>query len=106
MNQTSAILENFASLKEQLGQTATFQQRAAANPAQSVWVEASAGTGKTKVLTDRVLRLLLDDVAPIRLLCLNYTKAAAVEMRTRISQKLIAWAVQDEYELAANMCTV
>ena len=61
---------------------ASAQQRAAADPKISVWVEASAGTGKTKVLSDRVLRLLLNGTDPARILCLTYTKAAAVELRT------------------------
>ncbi len=92
-------MTDFALEKEKLEQTATEQQRDAANPEQSVWVEASAGTGKTQVLTDRVLRLLLNGVNPIRLLCLTYTKAAAVEMLTRISQRLSEWAVEEESKL-------
>ncbi|MFM2129834.1 MAG: hypothetical protein RL477_1380, partial [Pseudomonadota bacterium] len=56
------------------------RQRRAADPAASVWVGASAGTGKTKVLTDRVLALLLAGTPPERLLCLTYTRAAAAEM--------------------------
>lgn len=76
-------------------------QRAASNPDQSIWVGASAGTGKTKVLTDRVLRLLLprDDgrpaTLPSRILCLTFTKAAANEMALRITEKLAEWAVMD-----------
>ncbi|MCQ2740919.1 MAG: UvrD-helicase domain-containing protein, partial [Alphaproteobacteria bacterium] len=58
---------------------ASKQQRKATDPSLSVWVEASAGTGKTKVLSDRVLRLLLNDTDPTKILCLTYTKAAAVE---------------------------
>ena len=78
---------------------ATAQQRRAANPLRSVWVEASAGTGKTKVLSDRVLRLLLSGVAPSKILCLTYTKAAAVEMSSRIAGRLSRWAVADEETL-------
>ncbi len=76
-------------------------QRAASNPDESIWVGASAGTGKTKVLTDRVLRLLLprDDgrpaTLPSRILCLTFTKAAANEMALRITEKLAEWAVMD-----------
>lgn len=90
-------------LKEEIEEFATEQQRRAANPESSVWVEASAGTGKTKVLSDRVLRLLLNGVEPIRLLCLTYTKAAAVEMQTRISKRLSEWAVEDEKTLEDNL---
>ncbi|MFV0297435.1 MAG: UvrD-helicase domain-containing protein, partial [Hyphomicrobiaceae bacterium] len=55
----------------------TERQSRAADPEGSVWVSANAGTGKTHVLTNRVLRLLLAGTAPERLLCLTYTKAAA-----------------------------
>ena len=52
-------------------------QREAADATASVWVAASAGTGKTKVLTDRVLALMLQGSAPSRILCLTFTRAAA-----------------------------
>lgn len=78
---------------------ATDQQRRAADPDVSVWVEASAGTGKTKVLSDRVLRLLLKGVLPGRILCLTYTKAAAVNMSSRIADKLAEWAVAEDEKL-------
>lgn len=73
-------------------------QRAAADPEASVWVAASAGSGKTKVLTDRVLRLLLPRTGgepgtpPERILCLTYTKAGASEMSLRINRTLALWA--------------
>ena len=82
--------------KEVKLQVAQKQQRRASDPRHSVWVEASAGTGKTKVLTDRVLRLLLSGVNPAKILCLTYTKAAAVEMSDRIAKKLSFWAICDE----------
>ena len=56
---------------------ATRKQIAAANPSSSTWVSANAGSGKTRVLTDRVARLLFDKVDPKNILCLTYTKAAA-----------------------------
>ena len=74
-------------------------QRRASTPDTSVWVSASAGTGKTKVLTDRVLRLLLprEDGRPgtpaHKILCLTFTKAAASEMALRLSKTLAQWAV-------------
>lgn len=71
-------------------------QRAAADPAASAWVGASAGTGKTKVLTDRVLNLLLTGTAPERILCLTFTKAAAAEMANRLADRLARWAILDE----------
>ena len=95
--------EEFINLRQERGDLATAQQRAAANPDKSVWVEASAGTGKTKVLSDRVLRLLLNGVNPQRILCLTYTKAAAVEMNTRISERLSDWAVWGEEDLEKSL---
>lgn len=85
--------------KEQVIASASDQQRQASDPKVSVWVEASAGTGKTKVLSDRVLRLLLDGVVPSRILCLTYTKAAAVEMSNRIAERLSKWSVIDDEKL-------
>ena len=85
--------------RESRGKLATTQQRKASNPEKSVWVQASAGTGKTKVLSDRVLRILLNGCPPGRILCLTYTKAAAVEMSQRISARLSAWAVTDTQKL-------
>lgn len=74
-------------------------QREASHPTASVWVGASAGTGKTKVLTDRLLRLLLPradgtpGAEPHRILCLTFTKAAASEMAIRLFDTLGRWAV-------------
>jgi ATP-dependent helicase/nuclease subunit A len=78
---------------------ATGAQRRATTPEHSAWVEANAGTGKTKVLTDRVTRLLLDRVRPERVLCLTFTKAAAAEMRNRLAGQLGRWAMMDDAEL-------
>ena len=64
------------------------QQHEASDPGVSVWVDASAGAGKTKILTDRVLRLLLTGIPPERILCLTFTKAAAAEMSGRITSRL------------------
>lgn len=66
-------------------------QRRAADPRSSVWVAASAGSGKTKVLTDRVLALLVDGADPAGLLCITFTKAAAAEMSNRIHARLSKW---------------
>lgn len=90
-------------LKETRRSIAGRQQNKASDPKISVWVEASAGTGKTKVLTDRVLRLFLDGVHPAEILCLTYTKAAAVEMSGRIAKRLAGWAVADEERLYAEL---
>lgn len=71
----------------------------AADPKVSAWVAASAGTGKTKVLTDRILNLLLQGFAPERILCLTFTKAAAAEMANRLTQRLAHWANLPTFEL-------
>ena len=75
------------------------EQRRATMPEQSAWVVANAGTGKTKVLTDRVTRLLLAGVRPERILCLTFTKAAAAEMRNRLASQLGRWAMADDETL-------
>ncbi|WP_425092355.1 double-strand break repair helicase AddA [Tropicimonas sp. S265A] len=72
---------------------ATRAQHAAADPGSSVWLSANAGSGKTKVLTDRVARHLLRGVDPERILCLTYTKAAASEMQNRLFARLGGWAM-------------
>jgi ATP-dependent helicase/nuclease subunit A len=79
--------------------SATVQQRQAADPVSSVWVSASAGTGKTKVLTDRVLALLLAGAAPERLLCLTFTRAAAAEMQGRLARRLTEWVALPDMKL-------
>lgn len=67
------------------------QQLAASDPKVSAFVAASAGSGKTKLLTDRLLRLMLTGTAPDKILCLTYTKAAAAEMRIRLNRRLGEW---------------
>ncbi len=78
-------------------------QRDASDPALSVWVRANAGSGKTYVLTARVLRLLLSGVKPEEILCLTYTKAAAAEMRSRVGERLGKWALASEGELVHDL---
>ncbi len=79
-------------------------QLIAANPADNVWLSASAGTGKTQVLSARVLRLLLRaDVAPSQILCLTFTKAGAAEMANRINAVLARWVRLPEATLAKEL---
>lgn len=78
-------------------------QAQASDPQASVWVNASAGTGKTKVLTDRVLRLMLAGNAPEKLLCITFTKAAAAEMASRIQNRLARWTALDEASLTHEL---
>ncbi|SHJ07545.1 DNA helicase/exodeoxyribonuclease V, subunit A [Roseomonas rosea] len=85
-------------------QRAYVAQQMASDPRISAWVGASAGSGKTKVLTDRVLRLLLrEDTQPGRILCLTFTKAAAAEMATRLALRLGQWSVLPEDRLRAAL---
>lgn len=76
------------------------RQALAADPRLSAWVSANAGSGKTHVLVNRVLRLLLADIEPGRMLCITYTKAAAANMANRIFRALSAWATMSDEDLA------
>ena len=76
------------------------RQTRASNPRTSAWVSANAGSGKTHVLTQRVLRLLLDRTPPAQILCLAYTKAAAANMAERIFGQLAEWTSLDDDALA------
>ncbi|MEL6959735.1 MAG: double-strand break repair helicase AddA [Pseudomonadota bacterium] len=78
---------------------ATLRQIEAATPTQSNWLSANAGSGKTRVLTDRVARLLLEGTRPENILCLTYTKAAASEMQNRLFKRLGEWAMLPEGKL-------
>ncbi len=82
---------------------ATLNQIAAADPLRSTWLTANAGSGKTRVLTDRVARLLLAGTPPERILCLTYTKAAATEMQNRLLARLGTWAMLPESALRAEL---
>ena len=87
---------------ERASARATEAQRLAADPGHSAWVSASAGTGKTKVLTDRVLRLLLGNCRRPSILCLTFTKAAAAEMSTRLAERARRTGPPLEDELRAR----
>ncbi|WP_171206507.1 double-strand break repair helicase AddA [Ruegeria sp. HKCCA0235A] len=82
---------------------ATERQVQAARPDASTWLAANAGSGKTRVLTDRVARLLLDGVQPQHILCLTYTKAAASEMQNRLFKRLGEWAMLDDTPLLQEL---
>src|SRR5690349_25021085 len=79
------------------------RQRYASDPERSVWVTANAGSGKTYVLTARVLRLLLSGTKPEEILCLTYTKAAAAEMRGRVAARLGEWSLMPQDKLVADL---
>lgn len=81
-------------------------QRAAADPASSVFVTANAGSGKTKVLIDRVARLLLAGADPAACLCITYTKAAAAEMQRRLFERLGGWCIADAKSLRESLAAL
>lgn len=87
----------------------TLDQRKVATPSRHVWVRASAGSGKTKVLVDRLLRLLLPDtngapgIAPDKILCLTFTKAGAAEMSLRLQKRLLEWSALEDDKLKEKL---
>ncbi len=81
----------------------TRAQRLAASPALSAFVPANAGAGKTRVLTNRVARLLLAGADPAAILCITFTKAAAAEMADRLFKLLGGFALADDAKLAGAL---
>ena len=75
------------------------RQHRASDPTVTAWVSANAGSGKTHVLTQRVIRLLLQGVPPSRILCLTFTKAAAANMSMRVFRNLSDWSTADDESL-------
>ncbi|MEG6508317.1 double-strand break repair helicase AddA [Methyloligella sp. 2.7D] len=86
-----------------LQQTADANQAKASDPEASVWVSANAGTGKTAVLVNRVLRLLLAGASPESILCLTYTKTAAAEMANRLLKRLASWTALSDDDLIKDL---
>jgi len=76
-------------------------QAKASNPEASSFVAANAGSGKTHVLVNRVIRLLLNDVPPEKILCITFTKAAAANMAQRVFTTLGHWVTLDDAALDA-----
>ncbi|HUD27766.1 MAG TPA: double-strand break repair helicase AddA [Novosphingobium sp.] len=82
-------------------------QMRAVDPQETVWLSASAGTGKTQVLSSRVLRLLLQPgVDPSQVLCLTFTKAGATEMAARINGTLAEWVRLDDIDLGMRLAAI
>ena len=79
------------------------QQAKASNPLASVWVSANAGSGKTHVLAERVIRLLLEGANPSCVVCLTYTKAAAALMANRVFERLSKWTGLSDDALSAEL---
>lgn len=82
------------------------KQATASDPARSAWVSANAGSGKTHVLTQRVIRLLLAGCRPSAILCLTYTKAAASEMSNRVFERLAEWATLSDEALSDRVAAI
>src|SRR6185437_6228592 len=76
-------------------------QARASNPAASAFVSANAGSGKTHVLVQRVIRLLLAGVQPPKILCITFPKAAAANMAERVFTMLGHWVTLDDDALDA-----
>ncbi len=92
------------SAAERKAQPLTHEQLPAVDPGEVVWLSASAGTGKTQVLSSRVLRLLLQpEVRPEQVLCLTFTKAGATEMAGRINSRLARWVRASDTDLATEL---
>src|SRR5882724_9963188 len=81
-------------------------QVAASDPEASAWVAANAGSGKTHVLAQRVIRLLLAGVPPARILCLTFTKAAAAHMANQVLNTLREWVGLDDDALDLRLAAL
>ena len=75
------------------------RQHEASDPEVSAWASANAGSGKTHVLTQRVIKLLLRGEDPVKILCITFTKAAAATMATRVFDTLAQWTAYDDAAL-------
>ncbi|MDJ0612032.1 MAG: double-strand break repair helicase AddA [Rhizobiaceae bacterium] len=89
--------------KLQIPKTTLDEQFSASDPKRFVWVSANAGSGKTHVLTQRVIRLMLDGNSPDKILCLTFTKAAAANMKNRIFDTLAKWTMMPDKDLKAEI---
>ncbi len=75
------------------------EQIRASNPTSNVWVTANAGSGKTKVLTDRILRLCLAGTDIQKILCITFTKTGAAEMQEKLLKTAQKWSESSDAEL-------
>jgi len=100
---SSSVLDASAEMLAKARAESQDYQRRAADPANSAWVSANAGTGKTYVLVLRVLRLLLSGASIDSILCLTFTKAAAAEMSNRLIARLGEWAAMSPEALTEEL---
>lgn len=84
-------------------ETATHYQQVASTPSRSAWVSANAGSGKTYVLVNRIIRLMLEGTSPEKILCLTFTKAAAAEMSNRLFERLSKWVAYGDDQLGLEI---
>ncbi|MGN6549143.1 MAG: double-strand break repair helicase AddA [Pararhizobium sp.] len=98
-------MDDLDAVRDIIGQVAADQTRAS-DPKASAWVSANAGSGKTHVLTERVIRLLLEGNRPSAILCLTYTKAAAAEMANRVFERLAEWTRLDDADLSRQIARI
>lgn len=103
MSNNANVADN---LKPKPDQITIKRQADAASPDTSAWVSANAGSGKTYVLSTRVIRLLLTGVDPAKILCLTYTKTAAAEMKNRVFSRLGAWTTMPDVELSKQLVAI
>src|SRR5262245_63347442 len=87
------------SVARQIPDAAKARQAAAADPERSVFVSANAGSGKTHVLVQRVINLLLRGEDPTKILCVTFTKAAAANMGTRVFDTMAEWKTHEDAAL-------
>src|SRR4030088_2489214 len=80
-----------------------WRQIEASDPGVSAFVSANAGAGQTHVLAQRVIRLLLAGVAPAKILCIPFTKAAAANMAARVFDTLARWIALDDVALGGGI---
>ena len=81
-------------------------QKNATNPNSSAWVSASAGSGKTKIIIDRIINLVLNGTSPENILCLTFTKAAAKEMENRLYTKIVNWASMNDKDIYKTLLNI
>ena len=75
------------------------KQNIASDPNKSIWVGASAGSGKTTVLVKRLLRMFLQGIEPSKILCITFTNTGAIQMKNRVNEKLAQWSMLSDDKL-------
>ncbi|HHK73525.1 MAG TPA: double-strand break repair helicase AddA, partial [Rhizobiales bacterium] len=89
-----------------LAEKTSVSQTTASDPKKSAWVSANAGSGKTHVLVNRIIRLMLEGADPGKILALTFTRAAAAEMANRLNSRLAAWAMLDQDGLIRDIAAI